>query len=83
MNDLYRIMPYDPEAHDPTVIVGGRQMLVKDTTLQAIADADLRPVADLVTELRKHIEGNPGAFNSFEWASRFRSRVLALEGTDK
>ena len=29
MTDLYRIMPYDPEAHDPTVIVGGWEMLVK------------------------------------------------------
>ena len=29
MNELYRIVPYDPDALDPTVIVGRREMLVK------------------------------------------------------
>ena len=26
---LYRIVPYDPEAHAPTVIIGRREMLVE------------------------------------------------------
>ena len=94
MSDLYRINLYAADAHDydtgesgplARMISDGVLVPVESLTprLQDIADADLRPVADLVTELRKHIEGNPGAFNSFEWASRFRSRVLALGGTDK
>ena len=81
---LYRIVPYDPEVDGSKhVFVSAREMLVPDSTLRDIAEADLRPVADLVTELRKHIEGNPGAFNSFQWAARFRSRVLALGETDE
>ena len=54
--------------------------LVPDPRLQAIEDADLASVAALVSELRDLIESEPVAFNSFQWASRFRSRVLALDG---
>ena len=51
----------------------------EDSRLQAIADADLAPIAALVSELCDLIESEPVAFNSFQWASRFRSRVLALD----
>ena len=52
---------------------------VPDTRLQDIADADLAPVATLVSELCDLIKSRPVAFNSFQWASRFRNRVLALD----
>ena len=54
-------------------------VLVPDNRLQAIADADLARVAALVSELCDLIESKPVAFNSFQWASRFRGRVLALD----
>ncbi len=72
--DSYGVVTFEKGDSGYTVV--GR--LVPDTRLQAIEDADLAFVAALVSELRDLIESKPVAFNSFQWASRFRNRVLAL-----
>ena len=79
MSDLYRRS--EIKLHGETI--GVQFVKAKDGRLQAIKDADLAPVSALVSELYDLVESKPVAFNSFQWAARFRTRVLALGASTK
>ena len=42
-------------------------------------EPDLSYVAELVSELYKHVRSQPAAFNSYQWAQRFVWRVQVGE----
>ncbi len=88
-------IPYPDRVHigtkltgyqDPPAIIAELlrcEAIEPDTRLHDIADADLAPVAALVSTLYDLVKSDPVAFNSFQWASRFRTKVLALGVTEE